>query len=468
MNKETANEEEIGIEDSSTIEVDETAEIEQIELCTRHAGREDDSRRHSTAELDEMLDIESYAPDAWGDSPATHLGWPLVPEQKDECSPILDTLADGAFDDGESGQPSTESILQRPDGEPQQLRLAVEIAELRRQAAARELALEAQLAAARRLLESQELELADHAAQVASLTLECSGLRADLEGSPRRRISRSFGTPEGPMVAVGLLGTHKVHDDRDTVQRLKERLEERSRVIDIARKEADELRVECLRLRAASSYRPAEGGARWNLRRLFSRILGDATASEAVPVQAASAQDLPDVADAYAGAAGAEVATLAIEPEAAPAAAVDPPVAAARDAERKRVLERVRLERRRQMVEYAGAERRRGVADRPALRRYLIALDPARSEVHEITRSRMYVGRGAEADLRLGDATVSRLHSVISVENGATVVEDTCSSNGVFVNSQRIRRLVLRDGDRLTFGTVGYQYRIGPTPPQTD
>ena len=64
----------------------------------------------------------------------------------------------------------------------------------------------------------------------------------------------------------------------------------------------------------------------------------------------------------------------------------------------------------------------------------------------------------------MSDATVSRLHAILSLQGGATVVEDASSTNGLFVNARRVSRAVLKDGDTVAFGTARFQYRIGPAP----
>lgn len=103
-------------------------------------------------------------------------------------------------------------------------------------------------------------------------------------------------------------------------------------------------------------------------------------------------------------------------------------------------------------------------AGEPALRRYLISLDPEGGAVHELSRTLSYAGRGSGVDLQLPHFTVSRLHAILVLEDGATVVEDASSKNGLFVNGLRVRRAELRDGDTVAFGSVRYQYRIGPAP----
>jgi pSer/pThr/pTyr-binding forkhead associated (FHA) protein len=72
-------------------------------------------------------------------------------------------------------------------------------------------------------------------------------------------------------------------------------------------------------------------------------------------------------------------------------------------------------------------------------------------------------GRGAEADVRLSDSGVSRLHAEVRVEAGSVVVADLGSTNGTRVGGRPVREAtVLRDGDvvelggtRLTFHEPG-------------
>ena len=112
--------------------------------------------------------------------------------------------------------------------------------------------------------------------------------------------------------------------------------------------------------------------------------------------------------------------------------------------------------------------RRRRQRPGAALRRYLISLDPDANDVFELSRPRSYVGRGAEADLRINDATVSRLHGVVYLVGGATMVEDACSTNGLSVNREQVRQAVLKDGDTVTFGSARFQFRLGPPPSASD
>lgn len=62
------------------------------------------------------------------------------------------------------------------------------------------------------------------------------------------------------------------------------------------------------------------------------------------------------------------------------------------------------------------------------------------------------VGRGVSTELRLDDPTVSRRHALIAVNpNGITIYDDR-STNGTFVNGERVDEAVLRDGDEIVIG----------------
>ena len=62
------------------------------------------------------------------------------------------------------------------------------------------------------------------------------------------------------------------------------------------------------------------------------------------------------------------------------------------------------------------------------------------------------IGRNADG-LRLRDALVSRQHARLSANRNLVVLEDLGSSNGTFVNGERINSLaVLSPGDRIAIG----------------
>jgi serine phosphatase RsbU (regulator of sigma subunit) len=64
------------------------------------------------------------------------------------------------------------------------------------------------------------------------------------------------------------------------------------------------------------------------------------------------------------------------------------------------------------------------------------------------------IGRQGENNLVLHDNRISRSHARVSLDdvNGDYVLEDLDSRHGVYVNGQRVKRQVLKDGDRIDFG----------------
>ena len=69
-----------------------------------------------------------------------------------------------------------------------------------------------------------------------------------------------------------------------------------------------------------------------------------------------------------------------------------------------------------------------------------------------VTQKSLVVGRGKECDIRLDDKRVSRRHASIERMAGDVVIEDLGSTIGVYLNGKRIRRGLLRPGDRVQIG----------------
>lgn len=68
----------------------------------------------------------------------------------------------------------------------------------------------------------------------------------------------------------------------------------------------------------------------------------------------------------------------------------------------------------------------------------------------EVDKERFVLGRSkTQADLRLEDPNVSRQHAAIERVGTAWYVVDLGSTNGIFVNGQRVARHALRDGDLI-------------------
>jgi pSer/pThr/pTyr-binding forkhead associated (FHA) protein len=67
------------------------------------------------------------------------------------------------------------------------------------------------------------------------------------------------------------------------------------------------------------------------------------------------------------------------------------------------------------------------------------------------------VGRTARADFIVSAALVSRLHCRLTADRSdQLIVEDLDSTNGTIVNGRRVKRSLLRAGDRLKVGRVEF------------
>jgi hypothetical protein len=82
---------------------------------------------------------------------------------------------------------------------------------------------------------------------------------------------------------------------------------------------------------------------------------------------------------------------------------------------------------------------------------------------------RLNVGRTRENDLPINDQSVSKLHAVLSISaSDELLVADTGSTNGTFINKERLaygKAFPVKDGDMVTFGTVDVFFeRIAKEP----
>ena len=81
-----------------------------------------------------------------------------------------------------------------------------------------------------------------------------------------------------------------------------------------------------------------------------------------------------------------------------------------------------------------------------------------------IRETKQNLGRDSHCDIQLEDSETSRNHAEIDYTDGDYVLRDLKSSNGTFVNGNRISEHVLRVGDRVQIGKRLMLFRLGFRP----
>jgi hypothetical protein len=63
------------------------------------------------------------------------------------------------------------------------------------------------------------------------------------------------------------------------------------------------------------------------------------------------------------------------------------------------------------------------------------------------------IGRSSDLDMVLVEDMVSRKHAKIETKGGQVIIQDLGSTNGTFVNGEKIKKVRLKEGDRVLVGT---------------
>jgi hypothetical protein len=94
--------------------------------------------------------------------------------------------------------------------------------------------------------------------------------------------------------------------------------------------------------------------------------------------------------------------------------------------------------------------------------RLTIRQGPVPGKVHEMTKDVVTLGRDVSNDIVINDAEVSRNHARLTAQSGSYLMEDLASTNGTFVNGQRlIGPKLLTPGDVIGLGeTVVLEYGV--------
>lgn len=97
-------------------------------------------------------------------------------------------------------------------------------------------------------------------------------------------------------------------------------------------------------------------------------------------------------------------------------------------------------------------------AEKPRNDRLIVWLDGTKAMKYPLYKPDMVIGRSKGSDIRVTGSRTSRRHAHIFVEEGAVIIEDLGSLNGIAVNDENVRRKQLHDGDVLDVGGARLRY----------
>jgi hypothetical protein len=94
----------------------------------------------------------------------------------------------------------------------------------------------------------------------------------------------------------------------------------------------------------------------------------------------------------------------------------------------------------------------------PVVGRILLASGGKTVLERELTPGRLVIGRTSDNDIQIDSKFISRHHCQIVTQRDSCLIEDLNSTNGIFVQSKRVRRHNLNDGDVVQVGQHEIMY----------
>jgi general secretion pathway protein A len=94
----------------------------------------------------------------------------------------------------------------------------------------------------------------------------------------------------------------------------------------------------------------------------------------------------------------------------------------------------------------------------PTVGRILLANDGKTVMERELKPGRLVIGRTSDNDIQIDSKFISRHHCQIVTQTDSCLIEDLNSTNGIFVQSKRVRRHNLNDGDVVKVGQHEIMY----------
>jgi hypothetical protein len=88
----------------------------------------------------------------------------------------------------------------------------------------------------------------------------------------------------------------------------------------------------------------------------------------------------------------------------------------------------------------------------------IVSLDDNMIKVVPLNKERMTLGRRPYNDIVVDNLAVSGEHAALQVIGHEYFIEDLNSTNGTFINEQKIKRQILKNGDLIEIGKYAIKY----------
>lgn len=112
-------------------------------------------------------------------------------------------------------------------------------------------------------------------------------------------------------------------------------------------------------------------------------------------------------------------------------------------------------------VKQVGGEKGRGSSDKSReVCGWMVALNGQhKGEDFRLRVGKNVIGTAADCDIVLTDKKISRKHATIRFEGGEFQIADLDSSNGCFVNEEKIQKHDLIDNDIIKLGDIEFEFK---------
>ena len=91
----------------------------------------------------------------------------------------------------------------------------------------------------------------------------------------------------------------------------------------------------------------------------------------------------------------------------------------------------------------------------------LFGILKTKKEVYKLTKERISIGRNRTSQIVINNNTISKDHAIIEFDEDCNaIIKDLNSSNGTYVNGQRLKfnPIRLKTGDKITFGKYDMEF----------